>query len=105
MFSARARNEAADFCAVIVILIRPHDGRAEAIGLGHDFCVRYDNPFSMEPHAIVAILGVPVDSLYTDAICERTAQAISAGELIEPRLERRISVAGRQGRAAMPRSR
>ena len=74
-------------------MIRPHDGRAETIGLGYDRRLRYDDPLSMETHAIVAIKRVPVDVLDTDAICERTAQAISARELIEPLLERRICVA------------
>jgi hypothetical protein len=38
----------------------------------------------------VAILGFPVDILHTEAVGKRTAQAFSARETVEPRLERRI---------------
>jgi hypothetical protein len=45
---------------------------------------------SIDAHTIVPILGVPVDVLHAEAVGKRTAQALSAGETVEPWLERRI---------------
>src|SRR6516164_3971864 len=87
---AGPRHETANLCVAVAVIIGPHNGRAEAVGLGYNGGIRHDDPLSIYSHAIVPILGVPVDILHTEAVSKRTAQAIAARETVEPRLERRI---------------
>jgi hypothetical protein len=68
-------------CVAVAVVIGPHNGRAETVGLGYNGVVRHDEPLSIDSHTIVPILGVPVDILHTDAV---------GNETVEPRLERRI---------------
>jgi hypothetical protein len=86
VLGARARQEAADLCLSFGIHIGPNHRRAKTVRLGHDRRVWNDNLFPLEPHAIAAILRVPVDVAGAEAIREGAAQAFSAGELIEPRV-------------------
>ena len=41
----------------------------------------------------MAILCVPIDVLDGKAVCERAAQSLFAGELVEPRMQRLVHVA------------
>ena len=77
-------------CVAVAVVIGPHNGRAETVGLGYNGVVRHDKPLSIDAHTIVPILGVSVDVLHAEAVGKRTAQALSAGETVEPWLERRI---------------
>ena len=87
---AGPRHETANLCVAVAVIIGPHNGRAEAVGLGYNGGIRHDEPLSIDAHTIVPILGVPVDVLHAEAVGKRTAQALSAGETVEPWLERRI---------------
>src|SRR6516165_5550718 len=87
---ASARHEAANVCVAVAVVKGPHNGRAETVGLGHNGGVRHDDPLSIDSHTIVPVLGVPVDVLHSGAVGKRAAQASSARETVEPRLERRI---------------
>src|SRR6185437_4352942 len=84
---ARSRNEAADLRRAGGVLIRPHHGGAEFVRLGHQRRIGHDDPLSVEPHAVAALVGVPVDVFHLEAVGERAAQALAAGELVEPGLE------------------
>ena len=77
-------------CVAVAVVIGPHNGGAETVGLGYNGVVRHDEPLSIDSYTIVSILGVPVDILHTEAVGKRTAQALSARETVEPGLERRI---------------
>ena len=68
-----AAHEAANLCVAVAVVIGPHNGRTETVGLGHNRVVRHDEPLSIDSHTIVPILGVPVDILNTEAVGERTA--------------------------------
>ena len=87
---ASAWHEAANLRCAIAVLIRPDYRWPKTVGLGYNGVVRHDELLSIDPYTIVSILGVPVDILHTEAVGKRTAQALSARETIEPRLERRI---------------
>ena len=78
-------------CVAVTVVKGPHNGRAEAVGLGYNRGIRHDDPLSIDSHTIVPVLRIPVDVLHSDAVCERAAQALAAGQTVEPRLERRIS--------------
>src|SRR5262249_1188772 len=88
---AGTRDEAANLSVAVTVVIGPHNGRAETVGLSHNGVVWHYKPFSVNPDTIMILLCVPIDVLHADAVGKRTAQALSAGETIEPRLERRIS--------------
>src|SRR5215472_3747918 len=87
---ASARHKAANLGVAVTVVIGPHNGRAETVGLGYNGVVRHDEPLSIDAHTIVPILGIPIDILHTEAVGKRTAQALSAREAVEPRLKRRI---------------
>ena len=87
---AGTRDEAANLGVAVAVVVGPHNGLAETVGLGYNGGVRHDEPLSIDSHTIVPLLGVPVDILHTEAVGKRTAQALSARETVEPRLERRI---------------
>ena len=86
-------HKAADLCVAVAVVIGPHNGRAEAVGLSYNGRVRYYQPLSMNSHAIMAFLCVPIDILHTDTIGESAAQSVSARKAIEPFLEWRIGKA------------
>ena len=87
---ARSRDEAANLCVAVAVVIGPHNGWAETVGLGYNSVVGHDKPLPINSYPIVPTLGVPVDILHAKAVGKRTAQALSARETVEPRLERRI---------------
>jgi hypothetical protein len=70
----------------------PDNGRPELIRLGHHGTVRYDDPFAVEPHAIVAVLRIPIDVVDPEAVGEGAAEAVAAREPVEPGFQRRIGV-------------
>ena len=41
--------------------VGPDNGRPELVRLAHHCIVRNDDPFAVEPHAIVAVLCIPID--------------------------------------------
>src|SRR5215831_11149665 len=88
---AGTRDEAANLSVAVTVVIGPHHGRSETVRLSHNGVVWHHKPFSVNPDTITAILCVPIDILHADAVGKRTAQALSARETVEPRLERRIS--------------
>src|SRR5215469_4527456 len=73
---ASAWHEAANLCVGVAVVIGPHNGRAETVGLGYNGVVRHDEPLSIDSHTVVPILGVPVDILHTDAVGKGAAQAL-----------------------------
>ena len=86
---ACSRNEASDLRHAVAILIGPHDSGAELVRFGHDRFVRHVEPFAVQANAIVALAvaafrGVPIDILDRDAIGEGAAQALAAGQAVEP---------------------
>src|SRR5215471_8707930 len=87
---AGTRNEAANLCVAVAVVIGPHNGRAETVGLGYNGVVRHDEPLSIDSRTVVPILGVPVDILHADTVGKSAAQSVSAGEAVEPLLKRRI---------------
>ncbi len=101
---ARSREEASDPCLTVRVHVRPNDRRTEFVGLGDDGVVRDKDPFAVQAHAIVALLRVPIDVLDAEAVGERTAQSLFAGELVEPCMQRIVRVAavvaGMHGQAA-----
>src|SRR5215471_13579163 len=87
---ASAWHEAANLCVAVAVVIGPHNGRAETVGLGYNGVVRHHNPFPLNSYAIVPILRVPIDILHADTVGKSAAQSVSAGEAVEPLLKRRI---------------
>ena len=41
---------------------------------------RHDDPFAVEPHAIVAVLRIPIDVVDPEAVGERAAESLAARE-------------------------
>ena len=62
----------------------PDNGRPELVRLAHHCSVRHDDPFAVEPHAIVAVLCVPIDVVDPEAISEGAAESVAACESVEP---------------------
>jgi hypothetical protein len=87
---AGTRHEAANLCVAVAVVTGPHNSWAETVGLGYNGLVGHDEPLSINSHTILPIQGVPVDILHAKAVGKRTAQASSACEKVEPRLEWRI---------------
>src|SRR5262249_60531932 len=73
-----------------MVVIAPHNGRAEAVGLGHNGCVRHYQPLSLKSYTIVALLCVPIDVLHSDTVGKSAAQSVSAIKVLKPFLQRRI---------------
>jgi hypothetical protein len=48
----------------------PYNGRLEFIRLGHHCIVRYEDPFAIEPHAIAAVLRIPIDVVDLETVGE-----------------------------------
>ena len=71
----------------------PDNGRPELIRLAHHRIVRHDDPFAVEPHAIVAVLRIPIDVVDPEAVGEGAAEPIAAREPVEPGFQRRIGIA------------
>ena len=67
---ACAREEAADLCLPVGAHVWPDNGRPELIRLGHHCVIWHDDPFAVEPHAIVAVLRIPIDVINSKAIGE-----------------------------------
>src|SRR5215472_5732701 len=64
---ASTGQETANLCVAVPVIIGPHNSRTEPIGLSHHGRVRHHNPFSLNSHAIVPILRVPIDILQAKA--------------------------------------
>ena len=90
---ARPRQEASDPHRALRVHVGPDNARPELVGLGDDGVVGDEDPFAVQVHAIVAILCVPIDVLDGKAVCERAAQSLFAGELVEPGIQRLVHVA------------
>ena len=89
----RARKEAANLRLPVGAHVWPDNGRPELIGLGHHCVVRHDDPFAVEPHAILAVLRIPIDVVDPKAVGEGAAEALAAREPVEPRFQRRTGIA------------
>src|SRR5262249_8658520 len=76
---AGTRDEAANLRVAVAIVIRPHYGRAETVGLSHNGVVRHPNPFPLNSYAIVPVLRIPVHVFHSDALRKGAAQALAAG--------------------------
>jgi hypothetical protein len=72
--------------------IWPDNGRPELIGLSHHCIIGHDNPFAVEPHAIVPVPCIPIDVVNPEAVGEGAAQALFARELVEPGFQGRIGI-------------
>ena len=71
-------NETANSCAAVAVIIGPHHGRAETVGLSYNSIIRHDEPLSIESYTIVSILRVSIDILHTDTIGKSAAQSVFA---------------------------
>src|SRR5262249_60745671 len=87
---AGARHKATNLGVAVMVVIAPHNGRAEAVGLGHNGCVRHYQPLSLKSYTIVALLCVPIDVLHSDTVGKSAAQSGSAIKGLKPFLQRRI---------------
>src|SRR5262249_53574067 len=87
---ASARHKTANLGVAVTVVIAPHNGRAEAVGLGHNGCVRHYQPLSLESYTIVALLCVPIDVLHGDTVGKNAEQPISGIKVLKPFLQRRI---------------
>src|SRR5262249_48904401 len=87
------RDEAANLGIAVAVVIRPHNGRAETVGLSHNGVVGHYKPLSLNADTIVALPCVPIDVLHADAVGKSAAQPFSAPKAVEPFLQRRTSVA------------
>ena len=90
---AGTRDEAANLGVAVAVVIGPHNGRAETVGLSHNGVVRHHKPFSVNADTIMALLCVPIDVLHVDAVSKSAAQPVSAPKVIEPFFQRRTSKA------------
>jgi hypothetical protein len=89
---ACARKEAANLRLSVGAHVWPDYGRPKLIRLGHHCIVRHDDPFAVEPHAIVAVLRVPIDVVDPEAVGEGAAESVAAREPVEPGFQRRIGI-------------
>jgi hypothetical protein len=76
LLRAGTRDEAANSCRAVAVLIGPHNGRAETVGFSHNGIVGHHKPLSLNADTIMALLGVPVDVLHTDTVSKSAAQSI-----------------------------
>jgi hypothetical protein len=78
------RKEAANLRLPVGAHVWPDNGRPELIRLSHHCIIRHDNPFAVEPHAIVPVLRIPIDVVNPEAVGEGAAESVAAGEPVEP---------------------
>jgi hypothetical protein len=71
----------------------PDNGRPELVRLAHHCTVRHDDPFAVEPDAIVAVLCIPIDVVDSEAISEGAAESVTACEPVEPGFQWGIGLA------------
>src|SRR6185437_7190748 len=77
---ARSRNEAANLRRAGGVLIRPHHGRAEFVRLGHQRRIGHDDPLSIEPHAVAALVGVPIDGRFANSQLKPWFDKLASGK-------------------------
>ena len=70
---AGTKNETANLRIAVPVIVGPHNGRAEPVGLSYNSIIRHDEPLSVESYAIAAILRVPIHILDTDTISKSAA--------------------------------
>ena len=87
-----ARKEAANLRSPVGAHVWPDDGRPELIRLCHHCIIGHDDPFTVEPHAIVAVLRVPIDVVDLEAIGEGAAESVAAREPVKPGFQWRIGI-------------
>ena len=71
---ASARHKAANLGVAVTVVIRPHNGKAETVGLSHNGIIGHYKPFSLNADTIMALLCVPIDVLHTDTVGKSAAQ-------------------------------
>src|SRR6202035_3786313 len=86
-----ARHETADR-DLIVEPHRPNHRAPRAVRFGDDGVVGNVDPVILEADPVMAVLGFPIRARDAFTIRHRAAHSLAAGEMIEPRLERRIRV-------------
>ena len=89
---ACAREKAADLRLPVGVHVRPDDGRPQFVRLGDHCTVRHDDPLVVQAHTIMAVLRIPIDIVYSEAVGERAAQPLAAREPVEPGFQRRTGV-------------
>src|SRR5581483_2706874 len=87
-----AGHEAADRNSHVAAY-RPYHGPSCTVGFGNDGVVRDIDPLVVEAHAVVAVMGFPIDVLDRSAVGIRAAGALAGSELVEPAFQRRIGIA------------
>src|ERR1700722_5765413 len=90
---AGAGQKAADLGRSVGVHVRPHHGRTVPVRLRDQSRLGNNNPFAMQPHAITAVLNIPIDILYFEPVGKRTTQAFAARQLIKPRVKWLIGIA------------
>jgi hypothetical protein len=90
--SHAAGHEAADRGSHVVAH-RPNHGSSHPVRLSDDGLIRNVNPLVIEPHAVVAIAGFPIDIANRRAVGVGAAGSLARFELIEPAFQRRIGIA------------
>src|SRR5689334_6780791 len=63
---AGTRDEAANPGVAVAVVIGPHDGRTETVGLSHNGVVGHYKPLSVNADAIMALQRVPIDILHAN---------------------------------------
>ena len=90
--SHAAGHEAADRGSHVVAH-RPSHGSSHPVRLGDDGLIRNVDPLVIEPHAVVAVAGFPIDIDDRRAVGIGAAGSLARFELIEPGFQRRIGMA------------
>lgn len=90
--SHAAGHEAADRGSHVVPH-RPNHGSSHPVRLGDDGLIRNVNPLVIEPHAVVAVAGFPIDIADRRAVGVGAAGSLARSELVEPGFQCRIGMA------------
>jgi hypothetical protein len=90
--SHAAGHEAADRGSHVVA-DRPNHGSSHSVRLGDDGIVRNVNPLIVEPYAVVAVAGFPIDIANRRAVGVGATGSLARSQLVEPGLQRRIGMA------------
>src|SRR5262249_28060843 len=76
--SARAGQKTTDLRRSVRVHVGPDNGGPVFVWFGHQRVFRNRDPFAVQPHAISAILGIPIHVLDFETVREGTAQAFPA---------------------------
>lgn len=70
-----------------VYVVGPHDWSAGQVRTGHDGFVRNIDPLSINPHAIMAVPGFPIDVINVLRVCAIAAGTLAAMQTLIPTVQ------------------